>query len=68
MILVLVNKINIGDEDTSSGKKADGFTLESLSKLSEVGSLFWIFFVRVWVKPLIAHNIFLSLFIADKGI
>ena len=43
MILVLVNKINIGDEETSSGKKADGFTLESLSKLSEVGSLFWIF-------------------------
>lgn len=33
MILVLVNKINVGDEDGK--KKADGFTLESLSKLSE---------------------------------
>ena len=34
MVLVLVNKINIGDEDPNN-KKAQGFTLESLSKLSE---------------------------------
>lgn len=33
MILVLVNKINTGDE---GGALADGFTLDSLSKLSEV--------------------------------
>ena len=33
MILNLVNKINIGDE---SGPIVDGFTLDSLTKLSEV--------------------------------
>lgn len=39
MILVLVNKINNGDEDVKPSAIANGFTLDSLSKLSEVSSL-----------------------------